>query len=363
MGRPESITRASARQDLGRAARDHAGASAAGQLANGLAIRLAPNQHALPATVAAAAGAPHASQVRPMGERGGRAEPLLAAMPVAHVVERAGAMGTRPADLARAARAVIRNPRLRSGVGALRMALACLDEDDDHRVAYLTPVAGRLGDADDLADQLARARDAEDLADLLADVLAEQQAAGRSVLPREPRALWDALMRVRHDRAALMDLLARAQGIPRPLAERQALRLQLENQLRELELSTEGASEAFRFRAADVAAKRTDPGVFLDTAVQLRASHDTWIQLLQWLRKAFAPAALAGALRDLVHVLGEEMAATRDLPEKAHLHDVTKQLQLAYKARSLLDNLAELGEQVDRALGSLPSPPPAAAAA
>jgi hypothetical protein len=318
-------------------------------LANGLRVSVVkthPEFHA-----AAASGASDAAQqaalIRPLANRQGGPDSGISLLSQHDIVSRAHAMGTSVSRLARQAASALRRPKgaaSRSGVAGLRLALACLDEDDDEQVALLTPVEGRLHDAGELSDMLGRASNPEELAELLKDVLEDQD-----VLPTDPKALWDMLLGIRHDVPRLMEILARVQGIPRPIEDREALRQQLADQLQELELSSEGAREASRFRVAGVAATEKNPAVFFNAFEQVKAAEKgSWVHQMQSLLATYSPQALPGALLNLIHALGLEMEAVRDATDKIRLGTAAAQLQQVYKMRTLLDELQVLADQTSR---------------
>jgi len=141
----------------------------------------------------------------------------------------------------------------------------------------------------------------------------------------------------------------RALGIPRPIEERSALRLELADQLQELELTDEGAIEASQFRAAPIAAKHDDPAGFLKSLEKVKAApKGGWVGHLQSLVQEYAHQDIPGVILDFILALGLEMQAVRTAIDKIRLGAITSELQQTYKCHSLVCDIDQLADRVDR---------------
>jgi type III secretion system YopN/LcrE/InvE/MxiC family regulator len=214
----------------------------------------------------------------------------------------------------------------------------------------LTPVRGDKYSPQDLSEMLRHAaNDGEEFERMVEDIL-----AGLDITPEDGQRLAEELKHARHDDEKMMELLRKAQDIPRLYREqdrpvREQLRQRILDEIREFERSNDGAMVLANFNAAPVAATTSEPASFLQTYTELVTAPRTFTAALKLLLSRYRFDALDGVLDNLKKALADDLGAATPSHDTRRLGAVLSDLGHMAMSSSLVDRVKDLLRLVRRA--------------
>lgn len=273
------------------------------------------------------------------------------------VFQRAQTLGIRASHIRAGARAALRRmgsppmPTGRRGLTSrylsLQLAASCLDDDvsEDEATALFTPVETHSHSPSEFADLLNKAmRDADEFERVINEAL-----SGLDLSSHDAEDLAFKLRQARNDEGKLMSLLRSAQGMPSlGVPERRELRQKIQDEIRELERSRDGAMVLAAFNAAPAAAGMPDAGDFIDLYTRLVCGSKNFAEVLKMLLVRFPLDGLESALEDLKKALADDLAASVPSHDLARLGAILADLGNMHMSSTLLEMVRDLKKLLRR---------------
>jgi type III secretion system YopN/LcrE/InvE/MxiC family regulator len=295
-----------------------------------------------------------AVQVRNLASRRVLVETNFRRLAPADIFQRAQTLGADSRSVRAGARAAMagKPPPASGGRQAsaarymsLQLAAASLEDDvsESEATAMLTPVRSQQHTPQDLSELLRHAaNDGDEFERFLEDIL-----AGLDTTAQDGEELASKLKQARNDDGKLMDLLRSAQKIPalhqeQTRTERQILRQQIQDEIREFERSNDGALVLASFNAAPVAARTAEPASFLQTYTELVTVPRTFAAALKLLLSRYPMEGIEGILDDLKKALGDDLGAATPSQDSIRLGAVLADLGNMAMSTSLIESVKEL---------------------